>query len=391
MFADNKLKEAFESKDFDMLKDAIGDISADKAEALLNEAVHNHDKEILKARGARELTSKETKFYEAILRTLKEKPGTAEFREALTGVDVVMPETIIDTVFDDLTTNHDVIKHLDVIRTNSKIKVHFAALGSVKAATWGPTDGTITTEVGAGFTEIEAGANKLSCYISVPNSMLDLGPAYLDRFVRTVLYEALANGIEDTVINNLKSTAPLGMVYDSSKNGTTASGVTTYQAKAAKAVTDWTPKGLADAIKDLQKTRNGNPRNVTGKLFMIVNPDDYVSIVKPAICVQNGLGDWVDKSPYAIDIVQSSYVTAGTAILGVEKQYALALCANGIDGNLEYSDEYKFLEEKRTYKIKLYGGGQPKDNNSFVKLNISGLKEASLLTTTVNNTVNTGS
>ena len=166
--------------------------------------------------------------------------------------------------------------------------------------------------------------------------------------------------------------------------------MTTYPAKTAMKITDWTPKGLSAAIKALQKTKNGNYRNVTGRLFMVVNPDDYVSIVKPAICVQNGMGEWVDRSPYAISIVKSPFVPEGKAVLGIDKQYALALCSNSIDGNLEYDDSYKFLEEVRTFKIKLYGNGRPKDDNSFVYLDISGLKEAQLLVTNVTNTVQAG-
>lgn len=383
------LQEAMESGDAAKLETVISDIAQEKAEVILNAAVKDADSRILKARGARELTSEETKFYENVINALKAKTADG-FKSAITGIDVVMPETIIDTVFDDLTTKHELISHLDVIRTNAKIKVHFANMGTVKKATWGPVDGTITTEISGGFTELDAGAFKLSCWMPVPNSMIDLGPSYLDRFTRTLLYEALANGIEDGVLNGLTSAAPYGMIVDLSKNGTTSGGVTTYPAKTAKAITDWTPKGLAAVIKALQKTKNGNYRNVSGHLFMVVNPDDYVSLVKPAICVQNGMGEWVDRSPYAISIVESAFVPEGKAVLGIEKQYALALCSNTKDGNLEYDDSYKFLEEVRTFKIKLYGNGRPKDDNSFIYLDISGLKEAQLLVTNVTNAVQAG-
>ena len=44
------------------------------------------------------------------------------------------------------------------------------------------------------------------------------------------------------------------------------------------------------------------------------------------------------------------------------------------DGKIEYSDEYKFLEDYRTYKIRFLGEGRPKDNTAFKVLDISGLK-----------------
>ena len=44
------------------------------------------------------------------------------------------------------------------------------------------------------------------------------------------------------------------------------------------------------------------------------------------------------------------------------------------DGKIEYSDEYKFLEDYRTYKIRFLGHGQAKDNKDFIVLDISDLK-----------------
>ena len=45
-------------------------------------------------------------------------------------------------------------------------------------------------------------------------------------------------------------------------------------------------------------------------------------------------------------------------------------------GKIEYSDEYHFLEDERIYLTKLYGHGEPMDNNAFQVLDISGLKPA---------------
>ena len=44
-------------------------------------------------------------------------------------------------------------------------------------------------------------------------------------------------------------------------------------------------------------------------------------------------------------------------------------------GKLEYDDGYKFLEDLRTYKIKLHGNGQPMQYNGFQRLDISDLEE----------------
>ena len=46
------------------------------------------------------------------------------------------------------------------------------------------------------------------------------------------------------------------------------------------------------------------------------------------------------------------------------------------EGVIEYDDSYKFLEDQRTYKIKLHGTGKAWDNTVSVLLDISELDPA---------------
>jgi hypothetical protein len=59
------------------------------------------------------------------------------------------------------------------------------------------------------------------------------------------------------------------------------------------------------------------------------------------------------------------------AILGMGKKYFLGV---GGKRGIQFSDDYKFLEDKRYYKIVAYANGRAKDNNCFLRLDISGLK-----------------
>jgi hypothetical protein len=47
-------------------------------------------------------------------------------------------------------------------------------------------------------------------------------------------------------------------------------------------------------------------------------------------------------------------------------------------GKIEYSDEYKFLDDERVYLTKLIGNGRALDNNAFILLDITGLVPAQL-------------
>ena len=44
------------------------------------------------------------------------------------------------------------------------------------------------------------------------------------------------------------------------------------------------------------------------------------------------------------------------------------------NGKIEYSDEYRFLEDERVYLIKLYAHGFALDNNAFQVLDIKDLQ-----------------
>lgn len=374
------LEEAIEAQDPEKFLDAIGQTVDAKADAILQRELTHYDDEILKARGARLLTSEEKKYYNALIDAMK----SGDFKAAVRSIETVFPETVIDEIFDELEQEHHLLSHVDLKHVNIKTKILYAVSDDVKAA-WSSLTGKITQEVSGEFKEMEVYQLKLSAFIPVPESMLDLGPVYLDRFVRTLLYEAIANGLEDAILNNLKSDGgPIGMVADM-ENGTTASGVTTYTKKTAIKVTDWTPKGLAAVLKKMAKTRAGRPRKV-GNLFMVVNPLDYYGTIRPAICVQNISGDWVEKSPIPVTIVESVYMEQGKAIIGINNKYMLGI-GTAEAGKIEQSDEFDFLNDNRTYKIKLYGGGEPKDNNAFQILDISGLKESYINVLTATSTV----
>jgi len=80
--------------------------------------------------------------------------------------------------------------------------------------------------------------------------------------------------------------------------------------------------------------------------------------------------------PYPTTIIQSAAVPSGKAVLGLGKNYFMGIgSGTGDGGKLEYSDDFKFLEDKRVYRIKLYGNGMPKDHTSFILMDISRLKE----------------
>lgn len=327
------------------------------------------DTEILQARGVRVLTSQEKKYFEKLGEAMRaENP-----KQALTNPELVMPETVINAVFDDLQTEHPLLSRISFTNTQGAIKF-LMSNNDYQKAVWGKLCAEITEEIESSFKEIDMTLMKLSAFIPVCEAMLDLGPAWLDSYVRQCLYEALANGLEDGIINNLNTTTgPVGMIADMT-TGSGGVGAATFTAKTATPITDLKPATIGAQLAKLAKDEAGKYR-VIRDVILIVNPVDYLTKVFPATTVMTGSGTYVNNVlPYPMTVIQSAAVASGKAVLGLGYKYFMGLGMSSRAGRIEYSDEFKWLEDERVYKIKLYANGMPMDNNAFQYLDISGLK-----------------
>lgn len=342
-----------------------------------------NDSEILQARGVRVLTSVEKKYFEKLGKALKSDNP----KQALTDPELVMPTTVLNAVFDDLQTDHPLLSKISFTNTSGAIKFLFSQ-NEYQKAVWGKLCAEITKEIEASFTEIDMTLMKLTAFIPVCEAMLDLGPEWLDSYVRQCLYEALANGLEDGIINNLNTTTgPVGMIADMT-TGSGGVGQATFTAKTATPITDLKPVTLGTQLAKLAVDAAGKTRAIRD-VIMIVNPVDYLTKVFPATTVMSGNGTYVNNVlPYPMSVIQSAAVASGKAILGLGYKYFMGLGMSDKAGRIEYSDEFKWLEDQRVYKIKLYANGMPMDNNAFQYLDISGLTAATIAVT-VENTVTT--
>ena len=374
-----KMKEAVQNNNEEAFAEAFIEFSNAVQEAVIAEAkglVQATDAQILAGRGVRVLTSKETEYYQKLIEAMKSNNP----QQTLSDMNLVLPETVVNTVFDDLTEEHPLLSRIRFDNAGALIKWIFSTMDDRFLAWWGPLCGEIKKQLAAQFQVLNLEQTKLSAFVPICKAMLDLGPAWIDRYIRTILAEAIANGVENGIINGRgvadqaadpdeRVFEPIGMIRDLTQFDPT----TGYGAKQAVPVTELTPQAYGELVSELAVSPNGLYRPVT-ELLLIVNPVDYLTKVMPATIFQRPDGTWArDILPLPTDIVQSAWVDEGTAILGLGRRYIMAL-GTGRDGRIEYSDEYRFLEDERVYLIKLYGTGRPMDNNSFIVLDISDLQ-----------------
>lgn len=349
------------SEAFTELCQKIEDNVLEQARELLTE----QDASILAQRGVRQLTSKEREYYEKIIEAMK-SPNP---KQALNDVDVVMPETIIDSVFEELSTNHPLLSKLSATTVTGLTRMMMNTNGDQRA-TWGKLTAKIIEELTSGFKEVDVTQDKLSAFLPVSKAMLDLGPAWLDNYVRQVLYEALANGLEYGIVRGTGKDMPIGMMKQVGDGVVVTGGE--YPDKEAIKMTAMDINQMGNITAIMARNDKGQPRTVTG-LIMLVNPVDYYRRVLPATRMLTPDGVYVSTLPVDAEIIQSAAMPEGKAVYGMAPKYFLGV-GMARDGRIEYSDEYRFLEDERVYLIKLYANGFAKDNNAFLVLDITDLQ-----------------
>lgn len=330
----------------------------------------SQDERVLAQRGYRQLTSEEKKFYESLAKNVKASDSKQAFLGDIPGG--AMPTTIIEDVFKNLKKEHPLLSKIDAQYVGYLTKWILSDHSSQKAV-WGKITDAIVKEITSGLKEVDVTQNKLTAFVRISQGIVEMGPAFIDAYVRTVLGEALAVGLEDGIINGTGVKEPIGMVRDIHE-GVSFNTETGYPAKVAVNVSSFRPKEYGSILSRLAKTEKGNSRSFDSVL-MICNMTDYLTKVMPATTAINAEGTYVkDIFPFATDVVTSSVVEEGKAIIGIPKEYALLLGSN-INGTISYSDEAEFLEDNRLYKIKLYAEGRAYDNTCFIVIDISKLEE----------------
>ena len=327
----------------------------------------DRERSIREERGQRKLTVAEEKFYDRFVQSAKTRNPQQAFIELEGNEETAMPETIMEDVFKDMLETHPLLNAVNGVYTGYATK-WILNDHEKQTAAWGEIDGEITKEITGAFRTIDIKQHKLSAFAQIPMGVLELGRSFIDAYIRKSLADSIATALEAAIVNGNGQNCPVGLM----KNLTGAlDGV--HQDKEATVVKELSPKVINEVVAKISKTAKGHVRNVT-KVQMIVNNVDYLTKVLPAIQTLNMEGKYVAELPFPTEIIVCNEVPSGKAIVCKLDEYFLGL-ASSKEGVIEFSDDYKFLEDKRTFKVKVYATGTPKDDNMAQVLDISGLTE----------------
>lgn len=367
------LQQAMEKNDKEGAKKAW-EMFSDALAATVREdyEMYNTDKTVLAQRGYRQLTQKEEEFYQKLIKAGKADDPKQAFTDLLR-IEGGMPETIIQDVYKDLMEQHPLLNKINF--QNVKYLTKWILNDHTKqTAAWGPINNAVKEEIESAFTTIDVAMNKLSAFAVIPKDMLDLGPVFLDNYIRTILREALYCALEKAIIAGTGKDQPIGLIKDIHK-GVTVSTETGYPDKAAVKVSSFLPTEYGKVLAKLAVSENGRMRTFDS-VTMVCNQVDYLTKVMPATTVLNAGGAYTkDVFPFPTEVVRSNEVTTGQAIVFLPEEYFFGL-GESKDGTITFDDSYKFLEDARVYLIKLHGNGRAYDNTVAVVLDISDLDPA---------------
>ena len=112
---------------------------------------------------------------------------------------------------------------------------------------------------------------------------------------------------------------------------------------------------------------------------MICNQTDYLNKIMPATSTLNVNGTYAkDIFVFPTDVTISNVLEDGKAVVCLPEEYFMGI-GGAKEGVIEYTDDLKFLEDKRVYKVKMYGYGKAYDNTVALVLDISELNPAYIL------------
>ena len=307
------------------------------------------DTHVLTSRGQNVLTAEEKQFFNQVV-------------DGLFNEEAVLPRTTLDRIFEDLVRQRPLLQALQI--QNLGAVTRFIYADPTRAYGWKEIFGEITGQANATFREEQFTQLKLTSYVVIPKDMKELGPEYIERYVRSLLVECIGEGLEFGMVNGRgpAQLEPIGLTKDvdpatGAVTDKTSSGTLTF---APSQFGETVSGELFNVISALSVDANGESVDVAGRVVMAVNPQDLIA-VQFRNTIQTPNGQYVTSLPYNIQMVSSRQVEVGKAVFFVQGRYMGAMAGQS---RLRLYDQRFALEDADLYTIKQFANGRPRDNKA---------------------------
>lgn len=330
-----------------------------KHDTLIKELVEQNakaaaDESYRKSLGLHTLSKEESEFYEKV------KGGVYQ---AITAKQIdIMPTSIVDRTLEDVNKASDILTLVNFAPADVK---HWITGEHSGKAAWGTElTSEITGELSATIKGIDLEQHKLTVYMVIPKAISDLALPFVDKYFRTILAEAMQDGLVEGYLNGNGKTGPVGITK---KLETFTSTGTAQDKTKLNTIKKFSPKGLKEVRKTLS---NKGKRRVT-ELHLICNPLDEAEYVDPCLYGEALTGGYRNTSFMPIVKHVDANCPEGTGIFTLKGVYTMGTSGVRFD---EY-DQTKAMEDANLVIGKCYANGRANDDNCAVVFDITKLEE----------------
>ena len=254
-----KMTDALKSNDAEGAANALQEIQTGIMDAIENEFNQYKDvsdMNVLQSRGLRTLTSEETEWYQKFIKAAK-----SGAKQDITNLTSAMPVTIIDRVIEDMKKEHALLSEINIQNAAGaqKLVMNGVQMAS-KLFRWGAIGSAIAEQLTGAIKVADVTTAKGTAYFIIPKDFVKFNftfaPMWVDQYIRLILSEAVAFGLEKAIVEGNGNNCMIGMEMDISTN----SGGT-YSKKTKTVLADFEDAYTA-VIADLAIDGNGDTRVV---------------------------------------------------------------------------------------------------------------------------------
>ena len=270
-------------------------------------------------------------------------------KRALTGTDLVIPQTVLDRIQPLIGDYSNLYKEVDVIQLNGTARA--IVDGARPEAIWMEMCDPVEELAGA-FEAVELDGFKVGGFIPVCNAILEDSMIDLASYVERTIAEAIAKAIDKAIMNGTGTKQPQGIVPNIVVGNKT------------------TGETLAEILPSLGLVDTGEDQ--VGEIIAVMQRKTYYEKILPQTIATTDTGKQVvqgvnDPNIAGLRVVFSNYAPANKIIIGDFKQYVLGE-RKGI--TLASSTDVRFIEDQTVFKGTARYDGKPVKKEAFAEVEL---------------------
>ena len=286
-------------------------------------------------------------------------------QRSINGLDLTIPQILLDTVTDDLGRYSVLYDLVRVAKLTGKGRAIIA--GEAPQAVWTEMVGKIN-ELECLFTDVEVDGYKVGGFIPLDNSYIEDSMINLASHVEDCLKESIAIALDKAILYGTGTKMPMGIIpainADTGLKATNIVTLTVANTKFDK---------IIESMKNIKRGRRGR-----GPITVVMNESTWLGTIVPMSLGNNAAGAFVTVSGQAFPgvgykVVFSEEVPENNILVGDFTKYLLAERSD-IKG--ASSTEFLFTDDKTVFKATARYDGKPVRKSAFVLIGLNGTTPA---------------